>query len=163
MINIINSPSLDSSLVYSIFFILSKRLQIDRKTTITVMFAYLNDPEDTERLKKGKTLGSISKLDSFSSIGEKKDGHLIQMDKSLDLEQVIRTAAHEMYHALQYQKDMDGINDIEEKSKPYRERRYEIEAKKYEKSIDVLDIMKECYEYRSYRLKSKIRTLENKV
>jgi hypothetical protein len=162
MIHVVNSPSLDTSLVYTISYILLRKLNIDRKTDITVMFAYLNDSENIERVNQGKTLGRISKLDSHTSMGERNNGRLIELDKSLDLEGVIRTLAHEMYHALQYQEHMDGINTVEERRKPYADRLYEIEAKRYERSIDVLDIMKVCYEHQNFKLGSKIRRLENK-
>lgn len=153
MLEVIDCKSFEESLVYDIANHLRRVLKIDITEHIHIRFVNLNGNGELDRRVKGELHGQVQKVDKYTS-GGYKSVFLIEIEKTLGLEDTISTIGHELYHVHQRLNNLDGIKDPKERDKEYNDRLFEIEARKFQRGLDYLSIMHYCYQRMSFRLHS---------
>ena len=142
MINIIDWRGEDPQLIYQIFTHFERELAV-RKTRISVLqVEEVAKAEGENCTVRGNITRTTGHSNAFSSSGE--NTYLIKIKRGMSAMQLVTTIAHEMFHAYQYERNLHGINDKEERKKPYRDREYEVEARNYEGNIKFADVLLEC-------------------
>lgn len=74
---------------------------------------------------------------------------------------LVSILAHEIYHAYQFDNNLDNINSTEERKRSYSDRDFEVQARKYQNSLDEVKLISRASNLVVRRLRSKLNRSSN--